>query len=254
MKQLSHSEIEASLKNLVREERRITLEILHHLREIESRKIFALRGFPSLFEYTLALGYGHDSAHRRIQAMRLLKEIPEVETKLTEGVFSVATLCQAQSFFKKEELSKEQKVEFLSSIEGKSKRDVEREIASLRPEDPRPEYERPISATHTEIRFTADESLLKKLKRIQELASHSRVETFQKLFHYMADRVLARLERSVRPGEDSCVHKDPVTGRVCGSRHFVQTDHILPRSLGGTDDPKNLRKLCGVHNRIRPHG
>lgn len=45
-----------------------------------------------------------------------------------------------------------------------------------------------------------------------------------------------------------CTFIDERTGRVCGSRHKVQLDHIYPKALGGEDTPKNLRCLCRTHN------
>ena len=36
---------------------------------------------------------------------------------------------------------------------------------------------------------------------------------------------------------------------LCGSRSYLQVDHIVPFALGGGHSAKNLRLLCGVHNR-----
>lgn len=35
---------------------------------------------------------------------------------------------------------------------------------------------------------------------------------------------------------------------ICGSRHHVQVDHIIPLSRGGTSDIENLQPLCRYHN------
>ena len=44
--------------------------------------------------------------------------------------------------------------------------------------------------------------------------------------------------------------RDNWTCRVCGSRDrdALQTDHVMPRSLGGSDRLENLQALCGVCN------
>jgi len=39
-------------------------------------------------------------------------------------------------------------------------------------------------------------------------------------------------------------------GTRCQRRKGLQVDHIMPFSAGGTHDPKNLRLLCGAHNRL----
>jgi hypothetical protein len=46
-----------------------------------------------------------------------------------------------------------------------------------------------------------------------------------------------------------CSLVDPKTGIRCNSTYQIQTDHIIPLALGGTNDLDNLRVLCGVHNR-----
>lgn len=46
-----------------------------------------------------------------------------------------------------------------------------------------------------------------------------------------------------------CVYTAP-DGRRCASRDFIQFDHVLPWSIGGSsNDPRNIRLLCGPHNR-----
>ena len=45
-----------------------------------------------------------------------------------------------------------------------------------------------------------------------------------------------------------CRYKDPLSQRVCGSRKFVQFDHIKPLAKGGPTEVANLRLLCANHN------
>jgi len=51
-----------------------------------------------------------------------------------------------------------------------------------------------------------------------------------------------------RRDNDECTFVDPISGTKCGSRMQVQVDHVIPRALGGTNDPENLRCLCRTHN------
>ena len=49
----------------------------------------------------------------------------------------------------------------------------------------------------------------------------------------------------------SCRQKTP-SGRICESRTFLEIDHIVPFSLGGSSlDPTNLRLLCKAHNQFK---
>lgn len=54
-----------------------------------------------------------------------------------------------------------------------------------------------------------------------------------------------------RQDPSGCAYTDPRTGRVCGSRHLAQIDHIHPVHRGGDADFRNLRVLCAFHNRFR---
>lgn len=49
----------------------------------------------------------------------------------------------------------------------------------------------------------------------------------------------------------ACGYRDARTGKACGSRRYLQIDHIRPVSGGGSRSPENLQVLCGAHNRHR---
>jgi hypothetical protein len=96
---LSDSDLLIKTKTLVSEEKRITQEVLNHLEEIEYRKLYLEKGYPSLFEYCVKeLNYSQGSANRRISAMRLIKNIPEAKEKLESGTVNLSTLTQLHSF------------------------------------------------------------------------------------------------------------------------------------------------------------
>jgi hypothetical protein len=59
------------------------------------------------------------------------------------------------------------------------------------------------------------------------------------------------IQREVFARDRCCQHKDPLTGKHCGSRWHLQLDHIQPVWAGGADEAHNLRVLCGTHNRDR---
>lgn len=91
--------------------------------------------------------------------MRLLKDLPELETALKSGALSLSNASALQHFFKKEEKSKsysqDQKKTVVQETLGKSRRECDKMLAGLAPTPERQEQSRPISATQTEIRFTA---------------------------------------------------------------------------------------------------
>ena len=201
---LSNESLLDQTKSLVQQERRITIQILLHLEEISRRRLYAPLGYSSLFDYCIGeLRYSEGAAGRRINATRLMTEIPEVKTSIAEGKLSVSTASQVQSFLRAQtsvQMSVENKKELLNSVAGKSRRECEKILSALAPEAPQPDRERVLTPTLTEIRFVADDKLMKKLERIKELVLKN--PGYAELFDTMATLVLHHidpLEKKVRP-------------------------------------------------------
>ena len=116
---MNSTQLHETLIRLSSEERRITLEVIRHLREVDSRKLYAARGHSSLFEYvTRELGYSEGSAQRRIQAMRAVRELPELAPKLESGELKVTQVAQIQTVLRKTTLSAPEKQEIFHQAIG----------------------------------------------------------------------------------------------------------------------------------------
>jgi 5-methylcytosine-specific restriction endonuclease McrA len=211
LQSLSNQSLHEKLFALAADERRVTLEVLHHLREAESRRMFATRGHSSLFEYaTRDLGYSESSALRRISAMRILKGLPELEGKVESGELKVSQLSQVHSFIRQEKKSgnnydQDQKRELLLEVAGKSARETEKVLAEKNPEFTHREKVRTLTAELTQITFTADEVLLENLKRIRDLFAHELPvnATHADLVRWMSTKMLKSHEKktATKPGK-----------------------------------------------------
>ena len=184
LRAIKDSELLSSTKILVQREREVTTQVLRHLAEIERRKLYCdvvggngLR-YGSLFDYAVReLGYSEAAASRRIQAMRLVREIPELEAKIESGALNLSNICQVQGFFrdvKRAEperiISREEKRELLVQFENKSAREGEKILLTIRPPEVLPrERERVVSPEHTEVRFLMNEELRAKLAEVRSL-------------------------------------------------------------------------------------
>jgi hypothetical protein len=200
---VSNDELLKSLRNLVEQERAILTDILQHLLEVENRRLHLKEGYPSLYQYAVeALHYSEAQAFRRISAMRLLKEIPELKTSIEDGTIQLTHLTQAQQYFKhkakeSESLTKDVKVELLDSLKNKTTRETEKVFAKLNPEQVAPDKTRAITETQTEIRFIASNTLLEKLRRFKELDSHSVGDAnYNDLFERLVDLALQQKEKN----------------------------------------------------------
>jgi len=168
MKHFSNQILLQNAKQKAAQVREATTELLWLLREIESRKAFAEIGFSSLFEYVVKeLGHSEASAMKRIGAMRLLKEMPEIEQSLNEGRLNLSQASTVQRFFKNEKhdgkiYSLEAKKGLLKKIENTSTRETEKILIQLSP-DSMPKHTeklRPISEDISELKILIPSGLL----------------------------------------------------------------------------------------------
>jgi len=93
LQHLSDESLDQQTFESVKAETESTLRVLHHLREVDKRRLFSKLQFRSLLDYAEnRLGYPYDQAWRRIEAMRLLREMPEIETKIADGTLNLTNI------------------------------------------------------------------------------------------------------------------------------------------------------------------
>lgn len=270
---MNNTELLIELKAAVRREREAMSEVLRYLREVEKRKLHLERGHSSLHAFCRReLAYSEMETHLRIQAMRLMRDIPEAEEKIDSGEISLTVAAKIQSAAR--ELTEEKTKELVEELSGASKREAEARIAELLPEIPKPERARPISTDRTEIRFTVSKEAIELFEKVMDRMAHTNFERkYETLFITLAEAALRKWEGNAAPqpipGKVKCRHIPAATkrkiwkrdqgrcqfvskeGRHCQETHGLQLDHIQPFALGGPATEENLRLLCGAHNRAR---
>ncbi len=182
---LSDSELLLETRRLCDVERENTVRLLHLLREVEARALFA-RSHSSLFDYCVnALGLSEDQAQRRIAAMRVLRsvEAPElIEARVASGELKISQLAQVQTFIRTEKkearrvVSQAETHSLLESLVGKSSRETERVLLNLSPalqlKRQTEERVRPVTADLTEVKFVADSELTALMEEARGLLAH----------------------------------------------------------------------------------
>lgn len=185
IKNKTDAELLADLKSLRTQEKEVLLEILQHLQEVELRGLALKSGFESLYEYCQTdLGYTKDEAYYRIQALRLMKAVPEVQEQIRSGSVGLTILARAQCAFNQEDrrrksvqapvLTAAEKSDFVSTLENQSTRNCERKMAAQFPDQQKVfEKTMPIAARRTMIQLVVDDGLLAQLEVLKGLTSHS---------------------------------------------------------------------------------
>lgn len=134
IKKLSDSILLKQTEFLVERERADTLLILRHLREIEVRRLFIDLKYSSMHKYCIKhLKYSEHETQLRLSSARLLQDLPEIETQIQSGDLNLTNLAQVQTFIRAEKsadvvLNKEQKLDLLLDVQGKTTREVKKEL------------------------------------------------------------------------------------------------------------------------------
>jgi 5-methylcytosine-specific restriction endonuclease McrA len=255
-KSISNKELLNQLKIKVENERKLLMEILHALREVEARKLHLEMGHPDLYEFSMKeLGYSSGAAYRRIAAMRLLQTVPEIAPKLESGELGLENASQAQSFFRKEDqrrkeqgeqkLTLDEKREVVSELLGKSSREGQRVLMEYSPEVMTPKEKlRPLPEQKTLVQFVANAELMEKLEELKHLFAHTNFEgRMDVLVHRLADIALDQF----RPKNIKPTQSPPAPGTQKRSRYIPAEERrkvLLRDKSGCTFKDSNAGRVC----------
>jgi hypothetical protein len=255
IKNLSDQMLMQKTDLLVKEEREALTNLLHHFREIERRRLYCDYKYSSLHKMLVGYyGYSDDEAYRRTSAMKLLKELPEVEEKINSGELSLSHLGLAQSFFQKEakfqqaEISKDMKLEILSKISEQPLREAQRIVLSqsLAPEEHRPDKITVISEEKNEYRFTANKELEIKISEVKGLLAHKYPAlSMAELLDVLCDLGIETLksEKAALKSEKVSLKKEKTatSRKPCDTK--VHKEMKVSQTLSLLDDNKSLAQV-----------
>ncbi len=127
--ELSDTELVSSLKALVDQDNNLEVQILAHLAEVETRELHIRGAYKSMHAYcTIKLGFDDGAAFNRITVARLGRRFPRVLEMVGSGEL---TLSSARVLAP--HLQPHNSVELLAAAAGKSKREVEKLLATRAP-------------------------------------------------------------------------------------------------------------------------
>lgn len=254
---------------LAEKDRENTFALLVVLRKIERAREYLDAGVGSLHAYcTKILKYSEGSATRRVNASRLIADVPETVPQYRDGNLNLFHLTLTQSFIQSQEkvtgarLTRADKREVLAKIQGRTQDEARRILQSEYPTAPFGRESTRVVNDAVEIRFLADAAFMADLEAVRAKNAHapdftSIMGTFKALLRRELTRghnagVVSRSKTKAvhARARAQCEHVDEHVdehGR-CSRRHHLQVDHIIPRALGGTDELSNLQLLCRAHN------
>lgn len=277
-------------KELVLAEKKSILHLLLYLMEIDRRGLYDNIGYRSLHEFCIShLKLSENKAWKRTQAIKVIKEHPQLLTMLEKNQISISHIALLSA-----KITHKNKDIILSNIKNKSKRETEIFLSTIRSDGSKIQGEGEI-----ELKFKCKESFLKKLERIKELAiSKGSKGDLSTIIEQMAELYLEKndpiikaeravkkakkktqdtqsspspgkeLKKTIKPRKEERKRYIPAhirhkvmlrdegrctaidqNGNRCKERSFLEFDHIKMWCHGGENSIDNIRLLCAKHNK-----
>ena len=246
-------------KKLAGAEREVTVKLLHHLKEIDKRKLYCDLKYSSLFAYCVhELGYSEGAAQRRIVAARAIAEMPEIEKKIEDGSLNLTNISLVNQFIE----DPKQKREVFKEIENLTKTECEKKLFEITgKEEKLKDRKKRISKDKVQVAIVLSDETMEMVNQLKNLLGKE-IEMDQ-LVQFMAKKAIEAVEKTkfkqTKPRQSLSPAKVgrgiPATVKRhvyardkkctnCGTIHNLNYDHILPYALGGTSTKENLRLLC----------
>ncbi|MGZ3794563.1 MAG: HNH endonuclease, partial [Bdellovibrio sp.] len=248
--------------NLVAKERKLLHVILEHIREVDFRKIYLERAYSSLYEYLVKeLGYSGSAAMRRLEAARLLKEVPTLAEKIQEGSVNLSQIGELSRALKEKEktcgmkVSCAQKEELVAIITGKTTQETQKELSlALDVQPKKHDSQRMQQDESIRLEITLTKEQYQKLMTCKDLAvaslyKYQKESSLGSLIEVLADQYLAK---KIKPEVDTPTKtktqtKTKTTGTENGvkftTKTVSETERVKKSRVNKTLTPKTRKAV-----------
>ncbi len=228
------------IEGAVKEERNATSVVLHLLREVDRRRLHSKLQYKSLHDFAVKrLKYSDDQAWRRISAMHLQKELPQIESKINDGTLSLSTLSLAKKIFAQEARgidqaprvrTSEEKLEVLAKLENVSRREAEKILVNETGISAKPvESLRVIGDGHTQLKTVFSNDTIEVIGRLKGLLAHSHPGlSTSALIELSLMQLLERVYPSVRAARSAERKTKQVSHKTTQSGNAVLSKKTAP--------------------------
>lgn len=132
---LNNRKLMEGIKHLASQERKAQALFLAHLAEVDRRKLYAESGYSSLYKYlTQELNFTEGSACKRMQVAKTAKKYPIIYSLLEEGKIHMEAISLLTPL-----LTEENHKDILNKATFKTKREIEKLVATLKPKSDVPD-------------------------------------------------------------------------------------------------------------------
>ncbi|MGZ3802543.1 MAG: DUF222 domain-containing protein, partial [Bdellovibrio sp.] len=259
LSKISNHDLEFQLKNLVAKERKLLHVILEHIKEVDVRKIYLERAYSSLYEYLVKeLGYSGSAAMRRLEAARLLKEVPTLAEKIQEGSVNLSQIGELSRALKEKEktcgmkVSCAQKKELVAKITGKTTQETQKELSlALDVQPKKHDSQRMQQDESIRLEITLTKEQYHKLMTCKDLAVASLYQaqkdsSLSSVIEALADQYLAK---KIKPKADISHAKtktkntDTKNAVKLATETVSETERVIKSRVNKTLTPKTRKAV-----------
>ncbi|HWU43668.1 MAG TPA: HNH endonuclease signature motif containing protein [Bdellovibrio sp.] len=191
---------------------------------------------------------------RRIDAAKLLREIPTVSEKIQEGSLNLSQIGELSRAVKEKEkscgekISSTQKIELVDAIAGKSTAETQKELClALDIDLKEPEKKSVQKDESVHLTITLSKELHAKLMRCRDLASHTLLQqqgdvSMNALFEFLADEYLVQAEPIKIFQKDGKATKTAASTETTEEKETKLTAALVPNCAGNSLPTKTENK------------
>jgi hypothetical protein len=209
-------------------------DLMEVLQKVEKYQVHLKRGHSSLFRYVVdELKLSENNAYTLITISRKARQVPDLAQAVKSGQISMSNARRVSAV-----LTPSNKDEWLAKARELSNRELEKEIARVRPQALTPEKVGYVTADRVRLELGLQEEVWLKLQRVQDLLSQAR-------------RCPVGLEEALEVLVDGFLKKqDPLEkAKRAESRKATDSpqkrveDHSVPQETGTMDSLVTLREV-----------
>ena len=268
---LNNQDLETRLHGLIHQERKLLHLILLHIKEVESRKLYLKKAYPSLFEYlTKEYGYSAGSAMRRIEAARLLRDVPQMALKIQTGDINLSQITEISRAVKEKQretktfVSRQEKEHLVLKVAGLNRAETQK-VVSLELNIKSKEFEKKRTQKDESVRLelTLSKEQMQKLNQCKNLVAHILEQkkmdsTTASVIEVLMDQFLAK-----RGGNKGSVSKMEVKDNhdiskveikdnsVTSKMEIITTENVIVESAANEMDKENRMNAANKESAVK---
>ncbi|MGK5089319.1 hypothetical protein WDW86_17345 [Bdellovibrionota bacterium FG-2] len=191
-------------------------ELLGVLEQVDRHRVYLQHGHSSLFLYVVReLGLSESVAYNLITVARKACEAPELKELIASGSMTLSNARRITPV-----LTKQNKTRWLAKATSLSQRQLEKEVAKIRPQPATPERASYVTENRVKLEIGLSEKDMLAIRRVQDLMcqARGRAVSLEETIATMTEEHLRRRD-PVRRAKRQIAKKGALVGAIVGTQY-----------------------------------